>query len=46
MEKQIKAMQYKCNHCKYEWISNLTKLPKQCPNCKRQDWNRSKNGKH
>jgi predicted Zn-ribbon and HTH transcriptional regulator len=29
----------KCNLCGYKWNSRK-KTPKQCPNCKRMDWNK------
>ena len=38
---------YKCNQCEYEWESKLKK-PKQCPRCKRYDWdqeNKKENNK-
>lgn len=31
-------MTHKCNKCFYEW-DGRTKDPKQCPRCKRYDWN-------
>ncbi len=30
-------MKHKCKICKYEWIARVRK-PKQCPKCKRYDW--------
>ena len=29
----------KCKLCQYEWKSKV-ELPKQCPRCKRYDWNK------
>lgn len=26
-----------CQHCNYNWYSRVA-MPRQCPNCKRQDW--------
>ncbi len=37
-------MRQKCKRCGYEWGSWL-KLPKQCPKCKRYDWNKNKDNK-
>ncbi len=31
----------KCLKCGYEWTS-LKENPKQCPNCKRYNWNKEK----
>jgi len=28
-----------CNQCANEWVPKV-KIPKQCPKCKRVDWNR------
>ena len=28
----------KCRVCGYEWESRLNRDPKQCPRCKRYDW--------
>jgi len=42
----MKVRIFKCRLCKAEWISRLDKrLPKQCPRCKRLDWNKKKNAK-
>lgn len=27
----------KCKNCEYEWVSKVEN-PKQCPKCKRYDW--------
>jgi len=37
-EKMIQVME--CNKCKYKWIPRV-KFPKQCPKCKRMDWNKT-----
>lgn len=42
--KNIKTYTLKCLLCGYIWVSR-TELPKQCPNCKRMDWNKDKNEK-
>ena len=34
-------MKQKCKLCKYEWESKVED-PKQCPRCKRYDWNKEK----
>lgn len=34
-------MRYKCKKCNYEWDA-LVKKPKQCPRCKRYDYNMEK----
>ena len=46
MEKEKTIKLLKCNQCKYKWYPR-TNNPKQCPNCKRQDWNEEnkQNGK-
>jgi len=31
----------KCNQCEYKWESRKDE-PKQCPKCKRYDWNEDK----
>ena len=33
----------KCKQCEYEWESR-TQTPKQCPRCKRYDWDNNKEG--
>ena len=33
---------YKCKLCKYEWFSRIEEKPKQCPKCKRYDWDINK----
>lgn len=33
----------KCKLCGYEWDA-LKENPKQCPKCKRYDWNKKKAG--
>ena len=30
-------MKNKCKHCNYEWDARVEK-PKQCPRCKRYNW--------
>jgi len=34
-------MKLKCLVCGYKWEPRI-KLPKQCPRCKRYDWNKEK----
>lgn len=36
-----KTHSQECKRCGYKWESRLP-LPKQCPNCKRMDWNEDK----
>lgn len=28
---------HKCRHCGHEWVGRVDK-PRECPNCKRYDW--------
>jgi len=37
-----KMKKYKCKNCGHDWYSNIGRLPKACPNCKRYDWNKKK----
>ena len=30
----------KCLKCKYEWSKRTITIPKECPRCKRYDWNK------
>lgn len=33
-------MKCTCKKCEYEWIARVeSRLPVQCPRCKRMDWN-------
>ena len=41
IKKTITVILNKCNLCGYEWESRKSK-PKQCPDCKRQDWNKER----
>lgn len=41
MNKDKKTFSQKCKLCDYEWES-IKETPKQCPNCKRMDWNDDK----
>lgn len=39
----IEVPELKCLKCGYKWYPRTApKLPKQCPNCKRMDWNKRK----
>ena len=40
---RIKQLQ--CLKCKYVWIPRISERVKQCPNCKRMDWDEVKDGK-
>lgn len=40
--KNKKTYTQKCKLCEYIWVARI-KTPKQCPNCKRMDWNKEKN---
>jgi len=35
----------KCNICNYQWRSISNRIPRECPKCKRYDWNESKQNK-
>ena len=35
-------MNHLCKLCGYEWNGRLKRKPKQCPNCKRMDWDGKK----
>ena len=38
---KISVNKYECKLCKHVWISRV-EMPKQCPICKRPDWNKKK----
>jgi len=37
-------MKRRCLLCGYEWESRKSTKPKQCPRCKRYDWDKIKKG--
>jgi predicted Zn-ribbon and HTH transcriptional regulator len=41
--RKMKVVKVKCicDLCKYSWFPKIKKRSKQCPNCKRQDWNKN-----
>lgn len=40
-QETIQLTRAKCEQCGYKWLPKVTQ-PKQCPKCKRMDWDKKK----
>lgn len=38
MVKKPQIEPYKCGRCEYEWTPRISRLPKECPQCKSRYW--------